>query len=244
MRVRSFGSLIYREFFLARKNIGSNLCGYVAFTILGLLIYLSFQYGNLAQVEADRESITMFIYMFPLLTGSGFCFSLAESCKREVYTPWMRFCHTTPVGCVKLALAKYVTLTLLNIISFVIAGTYMWVIAKVSGESLGMGQFSVVIILLTFCNIFGIILQVFTMFFKSQDKAGILMAVILVATEVVVVTKQTKSIENAELIEQMLTWEGIQSWCLSHLAICLMIFVLSNVVGFVATALLYKRREK
>ena len=53
MRVRSFGSLIYREFFLARKNIGSNLCGYVAFTILGLLIYLSFQYGNLAQVEAD-----------------------------------------------------------------------------------------------------------------------------------------------------------------------------------------------
>ena len=242
MRVRSFGSLIYREFFLARKNIGSNLCGYVAFAILGLLIYLSFQYGNLAQVEADQESIAMFIYTFPLLIGSGLCFSLAESCKREVYTPWMRFCHTTPVGCVKLALAKYVTLTLLNIMSFVIAGTYMWVIAKVSGESLGMGQFSVVIVLLTFCNIFGIILQVFTMLFKSQDKAGILMVVILIATEVVIMTNQKP--ENVEFVEQIMTWEGIQSWCLSHLAICLMIFVLSNVVGFVATALLYKRREK
>lgn len=242
MRVRSFGSLIYREFFLARKNIGSNLCGYVAFAILGLLIYLSFQYGNLAQVEADQESIAMFIYTFPLLIGSGLCFSLAESCKREVYTPWMRFFHTTPVGCVKLALAKYVTLTLLNIISFVIAGTYMWVIAKASGESLGMGQFSVVIVLLTFCNIFGIILQVFTMFFKSQDKAGILMVVILIATEVVIMTNQKPA--NVEFVEQIMTWEGIQSWCLSHLAIFLMIFVLSNVVGFVATALLYKRREK
>lgn len=242
MRVRSFGSLIYREFFLARKNIGSNLCGYIAFAILGLLIYLSFQYGNLAEVEADQESIAMFIYTFPLLIGSGLCFSLAESCKREVYTPWMRFCHTTPVGCVKLALAKYVTLTLLNIMSFVIAGTYMWVIAKVSGESLGMGQFSVVIVLLTFCNIFGIILQVFTMFFKSQDKAGVLMVVILIATEFIIMMNQKPA--NVELLEQMMTWEGIQSWCLSHLAICLMIFVLSNVGGFVATALLYKRREK
>ncbi len=242
MRVRSFGSLIYREFFLARKNIGSNLCVYVAYSILGLLIYLSFQYGNLAQVEADQESVAMFIHLFPLLIGSGLCFSLAESCKRETYTPWMRFCHTTPVGCVKLALAKYVTLALLNIMSFVIAGTYMWVIAKVSGESLGMGQFSVVIALLTFCNIFGIILQVFTMLFKSQDKAGILMFVILIATEVVIMTNQKPA--NVEFVEQIMTWKGIQSWCLSHLAIFFMIFVLSNVVGFVATALLYKRREK
>ena len=242
MRVRSFGSLVYREFFLARKNIGSNLCVYVAYSILGLLIYLSFQYGNLAEVEADQESVAMFIHIFPLLIGSGLCFSLAESCKREVYTPWMRFCHTTPVGCVKLALAKYVTLALLNIMSFVIAGTYMWVIAKVSGESLGMGQFSVVIVLLAFCNIFGIILQVFTMLFKSQDKAGILMFVILIATEVVIMTNRKPA--NVEFVEQIMMWEGIQSWCLSHLAICLMIFVLSNVVGFVATALLYKRREK
>lgn len=246
MQIRSFGSLIYRELFLARKNIGRNIFALFLFSILGIMIQLSFQYGNLALIPKEsltdaQEMITMSLYLFPLLMTCGIGFALCESAQREVYKPWMRFYHTTPVGCVKLSLAKYVTLFLMNVVSVIFSVIYLMIIGEITNTGFSIQQLSVVAVVLGVVNAFGGFLQVFTMLLGSLDKAGILMLGVLIAAEFFVMTFV---VPQGGWTEKALTWELIQFWCMNHLEISLLILLASYVVGGVATAMLYKRREK
>ena len=120
--------LIYRELYLARKNIG--VCAVIYVLIFGLtfLTGLSLRFGNIAKYGAP-ESNAYLLLILPvnllmcaailIITGAEAVFNVSSY---DLKTPWMRYALATPAGIRKLVGAKYLTYLLLTITGLLVSG--------------------------------------------------------------------------------------------------------------------------
>ena len=123
MKKGSFKGLVFREFYVARKNYGYNMLAYIILCILALLALLSFKCGNLHRyahlMEPDYiKVITNMIKFAPAYVACCFFGATADATPNDEKTPWRRFRIACPVTPLRQALAKYACLFLTFLLSF------------------------------------------------------------------------------------------------------------------------------
>lgn len=144
MDIKVTKSLIYRRFLLMRKSIVMVLLGVVLFMVIGWLVLLSMQIGNLRNLYNDPEEkaftsrmlATLLNFpvtaLFAAMSVDGFVFTEDIKCR------WNEYSVSTRIRPVENAMSRFFV-TLIVIVS-AIAGTMLnlFVISLISGEPVSM----------------------------------------------------------------------------------------------------------
>ena len=246
MNLTALKGLVYREFFLARKNLFTNSLLFILVSVLCCLIQLSMKTGNLSLLIKNnddflKDMIIIMINFYPILSGGFISDGITVSALRESNLLWLRFCHSTPVNHWKFALAKYASILLLFFAELILCSVYMSIICYISDTKFTYSHIVFIISIICLITLFNIGMQVFTMLFHSMDKGGLAMVFILFSIICVPMTKTIYS-ENSEI--PMFTFEALQERFINMFPALIIIFVVLFICGFIATAMLYKRRER
>ena len=244
MRRKTLKYLIYRDLFLARKQ----LFGYGVIALLmmvfGILVSLSTKCGNLAHVpEQYRDVLEEYLFMFscvlPVYMCAGVGISVVESMQFDD-ARWHRFRLSTPVSGYIFALSKYIILLGIEAICTGIALVYMWGDSVIRGDEVSFRTIAFMLVVTFVLLMFGLLMQILILLLGTFGRALIAMVVIQIPVMCLVLTYFLLSVTIPEDV-------GIQFFldlsktCLPQVSIVFVIFLL---VSFIVTATLYERREK
>lgn len=144
MDIKVMKSLIYRRFLLMRKSIVIVLLGVVLFMVIGWLVLLSMQIGNLRNIfnsPEEKESTAKMLAtligipvtaLLASMTGDGFIFTEDIKCR------WKEYSASTRIRPVDNAISRF--FVTLIILASAIAGTMLnfLVTSLISGEPVSM----------------------------------------------------------------------------------------------------------
>lgn len=144
MDIKVMKSLIYRRFLLMRKSIVLLLLGVVLFMVIGWLVLLSMQIGNLRNIfnsPEEKESTAKMLAtligipvtaLLASMTGDGFIFTEDIKCR------WKEYSASTRIRPVDNAISRF--FVTLIILASAIAGTMLnfLVTSLISGEPVSM----------------------------------------------------------------------------------------------------------
>lgn len=128
--------LIYKEFYLGKKNL--LIFGMVAimFAILGILVTFSMDFGNLhklADGEGMRSYYAQIFFYVPYLILLLSTESCINSIFRDYSISWMDYSYSLPVSGKKTIGAKYISCGIISLSAFLIDILYSVLIATLSG---------------------------------------------------------------------------------------------------------------
>lgn len=255
----SFGGLLYREFYLVRKNLITYVISFAAIAFVCWLTVLSFYYGNLGKLitsvladgngglspeagetfENMRRSLFFSIKLYPAAMTGAFAIIGPDIAAKDTRTIWQRFERCTPVTPLRFAAVK----TSVNALGagFTLAfGTgYMFLIGLVSDEYLTCAEMSLYMLFVTLFVMFGIISQIFILLIGDRDK-GMLASMGVIMVSVWIFSNYARELGDSGA-------DGLAS--LSEASQMLMPFMPLIYIGafgvlFAAMYLIYKRREK
>ncbi|MGN0425347.1 MAG: hypothetical protein ACI4FY_08525 [Acetatifactor sp.] len=243
MRASTVKALMWREQFLARKQILINTVLFAAGVLLGLMVLLSFQIGNLKNMDEPemRGMIEAMVLFYPSISALGYIFALVEGATvKDEGIGWRRFRRTTPIQPICYALVKYLLLLFWFVVGNLLALCYLTVTFLLSGRTLdssvpaGIATAAIVVL------VFTIALQLLTMLFHSLDKAGFtLMAVFFVGWIYFV---STTPVTEGDLPADMVGY--LFDKIAGFLPVAAVVGVVTYVAGFLGMTLLLQRREK
>lgn len=245
MKNTSFGALLYREFLLTKKNTLMTIFSVTLFIVVCLLISLSTQIGNLSKAEDGLKDLFLTTRLMGIYCSAFLIFIAGEAtAKDEISKPLKLFRKSSPVSPWKLSLVKYTYYFIAMAVSIAFAGIYLMADSAITGKAVEFSDFAMLAFMLAAALLLQIALSVALQFSGSKDKAGIAMVVIVFSIMVPAMTW----IQNNSIIPQNATpketLEIIRSLSLTAFPFVCMIIAALYVIGFVVTALLYKRREK
>lgn len=139
--------LVYRELYLARKSILSVVGVFFVLMIMGLLIQMSFSYGNLAKLPADEiGDIRGSIYYLFIIVPCACLFvplgAITEVLMRDYASRWMPFQYSTPIKPEKYVFVKTAIATAILLCGFVLSSLGAVVVSASSGRALTYENFS------------------------------------------------------------------------------------------------------
>ncbi len=236
--------LVYRELIRSRKAVMFGYFGAMAGGILLILVALSFRVGNLAMLPADiREGFDKInngasLPMLAIL--SGMSMSSAASSDTEGFGLWRTFRRSTPVSPLKFAAAKYITLFIYLIISFVSALILSVLFCAAAEIPLTLEVFAVMTACVEATLLFSAAMTVIQAAFRSSgDKAGLILTAALVVPFSVIGTFLT-----VNEIDPGITPESVTGFCADILPFSPLILAGIFAAAIFLTAAAYKRREK
>lgn len=267
MKKGSFAELLYREYYLGRNSYITGLLFFVVSVLIGWLALLSLKHGNFGLLFGDitdgsgsvienkevsdilRLIIILIIkYMPPVMAGMIAVSPTDTACK-DILNKWNRFAHCSPVNPMRYTAVKTVSTAIPTILAFIFAVIYLFTMKPALGESFTFGDFSVIILFISFFITFMSILpQIFIILFRDRDKGWLCtMGVLMVPIIIISVINANKEGEIPSADENMDTvtlisklTDKAQEYC----PIAIAVLVISFAVMFVSMYLLYKRREK
>ncbi len=248
MKKGSFKGLMFREFYVARKNYGYNLLGYIILCVLALLTLLSFKCGNLHRyahlMEPDlKKVIEAYIKFVPAYVACCFFGATADATPNDEKTPWRRFRIACPVTPFRQALAKYACLFLTFLLSFGLTFGWFGLHNLLTGTALTIEDLAATMALYTFTVVAIIYLQNIGIWARTLEKTllifmitvyGAIFAIFFKFPQVMTLIDPSNPAGMDKLKEI-----GTKFLPFSPLAI-----VGAFLVGLCCTTLLYKRREK
>ncbi len=236
--------LVYRELIRSRKAVAFGYFGAMAGGILLILVALSFRVGNLAMLPSDiREGFDKInngasLPMLAIL--SGMSMSSAVSSDTEGFGLWRMFRRSTPVSPLKFAAAKYITLFIYLIISFVSALILSVLFCAAAEIPLTLEVCAVMVACVEATLLFSAAMTVIQAAFRSSgDKAGLILTMALVVPFSVIGMFIT-----ANEIDLGITPESMTGFCVDILPFSPFIIAVIFAAAIIFTAAAYKRREK
>lgn len=236
--------LVYRELIRSRKAVVFGYFGAMAGGILLILIALSFRVGNLSLLPSDiREGFDKInngasLPMLAIL--SGMSMSSAVSSDTEGFGLWRMFRRSTPISPLKFAVAKYITLFIYLIISFVSALILSVLFCAAAEIPMTLGIFAVMAACVEATLLFSAAMTVIQAAFRSSgDKAGLILTAALVVPFSVIGTFLT-----VNEIDPGITPESMTGFCVNILPFSPIILAVIFAAAIFLTAAAYKRREK
>ncbi len=237
--------LVYRELIRSRKAVVFGYFGAMAGGILLILVALSFRIGNLAMLPSDiREGFDKInngasLPMLAILSGMSMS-SAAASSDTEGFGLWRMFRRSTPVSSLKFAAAKYITLFIYLIISFVSALILSVLFCAAAEIPLTLEVFAVMTACVEATLLFSAAMTVIQAAFRSSgDKAGLILTAALVVPFSVIGTFLT-----VNEIDPGITPESVTGFCADILPFSPLILAVIFAAAIFLTAAAYKRREK
>ncbi len=246
MKKARFSGLLFRELQLSKTKMATGLAAFFVLGLLGVLILLSFRYGNLSLLfenmgetdmgESIRLSLIPMIELMPTLLAGVSILTLAEVSVRDELPVWRRFRRSTPVSNWKWAGAKYTLMLFMYLAGVILSVLYTALLSAVSGTEFTLQKFAVIMLVMTSILIFGVLFQLFIMLFHSLEKAGLALMVIIMAAVVPYALQDQDGGENI--------MEILQNFSVIILPFIPLIVIAVLSGGFCASAMLFKRREK
>lgn len=241
-----FRYLVYREAVMSLKYMKHALTGSVGTIIVFLLFRLSLKCGNLALLFAD-DSESMSIAS-PILFGLDFTpvvmlgamlVCLAESDAHETAAVWRRFRMTLPVSPWKYALAKFTFVAIILAAAMVLGIVYMAISCSISGTAFDGRMIGMILVILTMMLAFAMLMKILVFVFGSMEKASVAAVIIsLFAVAPIMFREDRNEAPNLDAMNNLFD----KAAKLAPFMPLIMIGLLG--LGYVATALMLKRRER
>ena len=235
----SFPALLCRELLLCRKSLMTHMVSTLIFTMMPILVILSLRYGNLAMlpehIVADiRANNDLMLTLYAVICPSMLVMAVAESAVFDTQIKWDRFRRSTPVTPLRMALAKYALVSILLVLSAVVAVGMIGLCTSLLGTSMTKTDISMIMALITIINMMCVVSQTFIMLFRSVDKGMLAMLGCSVAVFFLIPREWGANITADRLLsgaEALLPWTPV---------------ILMGILflGVVLTTVIYARREK
>lgn len=241
----SFGALLYREYLLARKTILLQFTGVFYIMLLGILVALSMQSGNLADHPelAGIFGSVRYLGLFAAVTPLGLFSDIMAG--DETRTIWKLYRRSMPVSPWRLSLVKYTSLFIANAGSVLLAVMYDFVEAGISKRTVGFKDLALIVLINVIMLLFVISFSISLQITGSMDKAGImtLIALCVIIFPIAVKWNVDSSISGLDAGDLMIgRANGLFARICESFPYTMTAFVLLYVIGFVLTAFLYRRR--
>ena len=245
MKKGNFKGLLFREFYVARRNYGYNLLAYMIPVILALLALLSFKCGNLHRynhlIDAEsKNTINMMIKFGPAYMAAFFFGGAADSIPKDEKTGWRRFRTACPVTPFRLALAKYACLFITFIGSLGLTFGWLGLHSLITGTPLTMKDFTLTMTIYTFAVV-GIIYMVnICIWCRTLEKTLIVIMTTVYGGMFITLMKYPQLMDPAvtgKLAEDLTSDTRF-------LPFTPLILAGAFAIGLLCTTMLYRRREK
>lgn len=245
MKNTSFGALLYREYILTKKTSLMIILSAALFMVICLLISLSVQVGNLAKMQGGLKDLFLTTRIMGIYCSIFLLFTAGESTsKDENNKAWKLFRKSSPISPWKLSLVKYTYCFIAMILSIAFAGIYLLADSAISGASVEFSEFAILAFLIAAGLLLQFSMSVAMQFTGSRDKAGIAMLGVVLIIIIPAMTWLQKNNIIPENVAPKELVEILKSLSVSAFPFVCMAIAALYVIGFVITALLYKRREK
>ncbi len=260
IRRGKIGALLYREVYLAKKDLRVGMIMFFAFALFCFLVMMSFEYGNIGKMihyvfgepeteearqaiqektDAMRASVFFMMKILPVIMGGqGIMAELSVSGRDELVS-WKRFMRCTPVTPAKRAVTKIVMYMIYFCISIVLSFLYMNIVGAVQGTGVTSGEYALALTAISFIAAFTVLGNIYTMLLHSIEKGmlallGTIMVPIWIFAFINGMDKHGKEIE----------FDSIVSFCEALMPFLPFIVLGVFAIGFAVIYGLYKRREK
>ncbi len=242
MKKGSFKGLLFREFYIARKNYVYNLFAYFVIVAVGLLALLSYKYGNLHKYlhlmdEMQKSTVDLMIKYMPAYTGAFFFGGASDATPNDEKMIWRRFrtaCAVTPF---RFALAKYSCLFLTLLISFAMTFGWLGLHSLLTGTALAQTDVAITMALYTASVLLIIYMQNICILAGTLERAFIICMISIGAIMVPITLKSPDLMTNDGL-------NRLKELCMTLAPFTPLIILGTFLLGILCTTMLYGRREK
>lgn len=250
MKKGAFSGLLYREWVLIKKPLIITAITSLSSAILAFLVLLSFRYGNLALLDENLKTAVFGDFAFiikalPVLAVSILVSAPSDSAVIDTNIKWERFRRTTPVSCLRLALAKYTILAALNLLAAGGALGVMALMCAAMDTAFTASDAAVSLVLLAAVVIFSVAMQVAVTYFKSSDKAGLTVSGVMLAClfPIIAANRDIISADDSAM-SSMERLDILTKRFADVLPVVPLVIAAALALGLFATTMIYKRREK
>ena len=243
MRKGTLKCFLYREFFLARKQMLVNGTMMFFVMLFGLLVSLSTKYGNLAYLpEQYKGELEALLPILSCCLPAGFCGFLGECVSAtisfDINTKWRRFQLSTPVSGYIFALSKYIMMFGLVAIGIVLSYIYMWCDSAIRGDTLKFQSIAVFLVIMFIALMLSLMEHILLPLLGTRERADF---AVIVGFSVLLYIVCLYAIKNEKMPVDP---DAFFDVALKYLPQVSAIFAVFLLVSFFVTAALLERREK
>jgi hypothetical protein len=231
--------LLYKEWCLGKRLFVGFLLLAVLFSVLGILVSLSLQFGNLKGEDDTFVRIFFYVPYLILLFSADICL---QSVYRDYASGWMNYSYTMPMPCAKAVGARYLTGALLFVFSFVYNLLYSAILGSVSTISYQAEDMkNQVILLAVACLVLGVFLPLAFHFQTGRSVTAIavgILAVTYTGSGAVMMILVENGANFSEILQKA---ESLQN---KGMIVCLLFMAVEIAFSFRCSCRIYERREK
>ncbi len=235
-----FRYLLYREAVMTLKYMKSTIIGFVTLSAMFLLTRLSYEYGNFAiffnsEDKAVMAPILAYVDLMPVMMIGMLPNSISETSQHEASSAWKKFRLSLPVSTWKYTLAKFIFTAIVFAAEVLLGTGYMVAIGALSGAGFSVDTLATILLIQGFLLAFSIVMNIFVLIFGTVERAGIAIAII---TFIFFGKIFSNPDVNFDYAMDFIKDAG------KYLPFIALAIVGIMAVGYVATALMLKRRER
>ena len=241
MKKGLFTGLLFREFYVARKNYGYNLYAYLSVVVVGLLALLSYKCGNLNRyghlMDVDTQSaINMAIKYMPAYTAAFFFGGASDAVPNDENIIWRRFRTTCPATPFRLALAKYSCLLITLLISFVLTFGWFGLYSLLTDTPITQADLGIALTVYSIAVLLIIYMLNICILVRTLERT-FLICMMTVCVIIIPITL------NPELMT-ISSFNTLTDFCVTLMPFTPFIILGTFLSGLLCTTILYGRREK
>lgn len=242
MKAAAIKSLVYKEFYMAKKQMLGGILTFLVFAVMGILVEISFRSGNLAllsdAIKDDiKQTADFSAVIFPVLMACSLTSYIADVSLKDEETAWKRFCYATPASHVDFAVAKYVAFLITILAESGISFIYAAFLCSIMGDPFSVLYVAYVSGAVALTTLMAVLTQVGALLFHTKNKAGLFMFAAFFVM-ILIPTLISRNFSNAEVTKEVVDNSLIflLPWLLVMTAVIL-------AVGCAVSSVLLKRRE-
>lgn len=242
MKITAIKSLVYKEFYMARKQLLIGTATFLIFTVICLMVEVSFLTGNLANLSADiageiKAGVDFSALLYPILMACSLTMFVAETSLKDEAVAWKRFCYAAPASHIDFAVAKYAAVLITLLVGMVPSFAYAVFLCRIMGVGFSAVHAAYILAAAVLMTMMVVLNQVGVLLFHTKDKAGMFMFGVLIGI-VLIFAGIYRNSAGTEL-----TKEVVDRIVVSWLPWLPVMIIAIPAAGCAVSAALYRRRE-
>ena len=242
MKMTVIKSLVYKEFYMARKQLLIGTAAFLIFAVICVMIEVSFLTGNLANLPAVvagdiKAGVDFGAYIYPALIACSLTMFVVETSLKDEAVAWKRFCYAAPASHIDFAVAKYTAVLITLVVEIAVSFAYAAFLCRITGVEFSAVHAAYILVAAVLMTLMTVLNQVGVLLFRTKDKAGLFMFGVMVGIVLVfagiyrnrVGTELVKDVAD-RIVVSWLPWLPVMT-------------VVIPAAGCAVNAVLYRRRE-
>ena len=242
MKIAAIKSLVYKEFYMAKKQLLIGTVTFLIFAVICVMVEVSFLTGNLANLSADivgeiKTGIDFSVLLYPVLMAGLLTMFVAETSLKDEVVAWKRFCYAAPASHIDFAVAKYAAILIALLVEMVVSFIYAALLCRIMGVEFSAVHAAYILAAVVLVALMAVLNQVGVLLFHTKDKAGLFMFGVLMIIALIFAgiyrtgagTELSKDVMD-HIVMSWLPWMPVMT------AVIL-------AAGCAVSAVLYRRRE-